>query len=217
MFRKIFQIGILNTVRMNLYYFGWKGVLHAYIIASRSLKITELKGVIQYDGAKIYTGCIKIGFTHVAIFDQRYERSIWHNSGNIYVKGKVVLGQGTRIANSGELYFGNDFTTTAKCNIICEKKISFGDDVLISWDTLFMDNDFHKIFNKDGDTVVNQPKSIAVGNHVWIGCNTKVLKGSVIPNNSVVAAGSLITHELRDENTVISNNLILKKDIDWER
>ena len=52
MFRKIFQIGILNTVRMNLYYFGWKGVLHAYIIASRSLKITELKGVIQYDGAK---------------------------------------------------------------------------------------------------------------------------------------------------------------------
>ena len=44
-----------------------------------------------------------------------------------------------------------------------------------------------------------------------------MLKGSVIPNNSVVAAGSLITHELRDENTVISNNLILKKDIDWER
>ena len=58
----------------------------------------------------------------------------------------------------GNFIFGNDFTTTAKCNIICEKKISFGDDVLISWDTLFMDNDFHKIFNKDGDTVVNQPK-----------------------------------------------------------
>lgn len=43
---KIKEIGLVNSLRMNYHYFGWGGVMHHYIIASRNVKIKKLGGSI---------------------------------------------------------------------------------------------------------------------------------------------------------------------------
>lgn len=44
---KIKEIGLVNSLRMNYHYFGWGGVMHHYIIASRNVKKIGWKHCIK--------------------------------------------------------------------------------------------------------------------------------------------------------------------------
>ncbi|WP_157998487.1 acyltransferase [Desulfosporosinus sp. OT] len=215
---KLLNIGIINTLRMNYHYFGWGGVLRCYILAARNLHIKKLGGTIEFRD-KPRRFIIQIGFPTVGIFDTKYEKSIWQNGGTISVGNRTILGQGTRISNHGKLHLGNDFTVSANSSLICKKGITFGDDVLLSWDTLVMDTDLHRIYGLEKlEKSVNEPREIKFGDHVWVGCRCTVLKGSSIPSNTVIAAGSVISGTFVKENTIIgSNQRVLKDRVTWKR
>lgn len=213
----ILNIGVINTLRMNYKYFGWDGVRHVYILASRRLRILRLDGEIVPLKA-LKKGSIWIGFDRAGIFDSKYERAMWQNAGTIYVAGKVNLGQGVRLSNSGQLHFGENMSILANSTVVCKKDIRFGDNILVSWDCLIMDSDFHKIYNKSGDgTQINEPQAISIGDHVWIGCRSTILKGAGIPDGSIVAAGSIISKEFEQKDTIVGGvNRVLAKDVFWE-
>lgn len=90
----------------------------------------------------------------------------------------------------------------------------FGDDVLISWDTLIMDSDHYRIYKLENPAEqINYTRTISIGNHVWIGCNAIILKGSVISDNSILAAGSVTSGKFTKENYIIAGNKYLKESI----
>lgn len=64
---------------------------------------------------------------------------------------------------------------------------------------------------------INHPEKIAIGNHVWIGCRCTILKGSVLPDNSIIGARSLINRPIKGERTIIGGSpaKVLKTDVDW--
>ena len=213
---RLSKIGIFNTIRLNYHYFGLDGIRHLYFLASRNLKILSCKGSVIAN-CPMSRGMIQIGFNDVTIFDKKYERSIWKNDGNIYLDGHVTIGHGGRISNSGNIYFGKNFILNANSTIACQNEIRFGADNLVSWDCLIMDTDFHKIMPISRDTVLNAPKRISIGNHVWIGCRTTILKGSSVKDNSVIAAGSIITSDFDENNIIIGGvNRVLNKNITWD-
>lgn len=215
---KLFLIilGIPKSLYFNLRYFGVEGLKFPILLSHRVL-LLEVEGKIELN--KIKPGIILIGFPGVGIFDWKYSRSIWQNKGKIIFKGKASLGQGTKISVSenGELKFGNNFIITAESQIICFKKISFGNNCLISWDNLIMDTDFHKIYNNYKKRT-NNDEDIVVGNNVWIGCKNTILKGVVISNMTVIGSNSLISKKYEKENIIIGGNpaRVLKENITWE-
>jgi acetyltransferase-like isoleucine patch superfamily enzyme len=81
-----------------------------------------------------------------------------------------------------------------------------------------MDNDSHPIYDNLGN-LINAPKSISVGNHVWIGCRSLVLKGSYIPDDVVIAADSTITKKMTESHCIIGGKghdvHVLKHDVNW--
>ena len=77
--KNILEVGIINTIRINFYYFGIKGIICPYIIASRNLKLKTLKGKVIVNNKTI--GAIKIGFGSVGILDKKYCRSLWEIKG----------------------------------------------------------------------------------------------------------------------------------------
>lgn len=79
----------------------------------------------------------------------------------------------------------------AESSIVCFDEIIFRENCLISWDNFIMYNDFHKIYKND--KVINENKRVIIGNDVWIGCRSTILKGSEIASNSVIAAASIVT------------------------
>lgn len=162
---------------------------------------------------------IRVGFGDVGIFDNVLSRTIIQLDGKIIFYGKALIGHGSRISvgGNGILEIGENFTITAETSIICHKKIKFGNNVLISWENLFMDTDFHKIKSIENN-IINEPKEIFVGNNVWIGCRNTILKGSQILNNCVIGSNSLINKKFDKNDILIAGNpaKILKENIIWE-
>lgn len=187
------------------------------IFISRHVNLKKIDGQVLLEG-KLRPGLIKIGYGDISIFDRKRSKSILEISGKLIFKGKASIGHGSKISvgSEGILRIGDGFKISAETSIICHKEIEIGDNCLMSWDIIVMDTDFHDIVNLNGD-VLNPPKKISIGDRVWIGCRCTVLKGSIIPSDSIVAAASLISNELTGGNKLYGGvpAKILKSDVSW--
>lgn len=209
-------LSLPKTLRFNLHYFPLKTALKLPVFVSHRTFLRELNGKIVLP-EKVNTAMIKIGFGDVGHYDRKRSRSIWQVSGTVAFGGKASIGHGSKLSVRGNLTLGADFNMTAESTIVCAHQISFGNDCLLSWDILIMDTDEHPIINQDGIRT-NPDKPIFVGNHVWIGCKCTLLKGTEIPNNTVVAAGTLLTSAFSGKNQIVGGNppTILKNNVRWE-
>lgn len=193
-----------RTLRFNLKYFPLSRALFLPVVVCHRVHLDSLHGTVRIP-AKCRPGFISIGFGEVGIFDRERVRSIWHVDGEVVFQGRTGLGHGTRISveSGGVLTFGDRFLVAAESTIVCRKAITFGKDVLVSWDVQIMDTDWHSIINEEG-AIVNPDAEVLVGDHVWIGSRVLVLKGAVIAKDTVVAAGSVVTSGSQQTNVILA-------------
>ena len=207
----------LKTLYINFKYLPLKQAILLPIWISHKCYLLKVSGKIDI-GGKITTGMIQIGYGEVGIFDRKRSRSVFELEGKIIFKGRAFIGQGCKlsITNKGILELGHNFVITAETAIVCHKGINIGNDCLISWDVLIMDTDIHKIMNND-NIVINPPKQIKIGDRVWIGCRSIVLKGVEISSGTIIAANSTITKSQTTSNTLVGGNptQILRTDVTW--
>lgn len=215
---KLFRDITIKTIVFNFKYLKFTQAIKLPIFISNHVYLKNLKGRVILEG-DIRPGRIQIGYGNVGIFDDKKSRSVLDIHGTIVFKGSAKIGHGSKISVGigGLLTIGDVFKISAETSIIASKAVTIGDNCLFSWETLVMDTDFHDIRNINGD-IINHPKEIIIGNNVWIGCRCLLLKGSNIPNNSVVAANSVISTKIEGENKIFGGNpvKILKSDVFWE-
>ncbi|MGG4407210.1 acyltransferase [Niallia taxi] len=203
MFQKIliFLLGLPNTLIFNFYYFKFKDAVKLPVFISHRVVLDKMKGKVIIE-APLSFGMIKFASTEHMFFKKQGKNSYWNVEGIVKFKGKANLNNGTKIRNQGELIIGGNFNISANTLIDCKKKIVFGDDVLIGWDCLFMDTDNHAVLDYNNHRI-NNIKEIIIGDRVWIGSKSTVLKGSKIGNDVVVAANSCVLKEFNDNNCII--------------
>lgn len=97
-----------------------------------------------------------------------------------------------RIYNDGKVCIGNNCFFNDGCSINCQKEIEIGDNLICGQNVMFFDHD-HDYKNNINDFI---RKKIKIGNNVWIGANTIILKGVTIEDNVVIAAGSIVNKEI---------------------
>ncbi|POY34977.1 hypothetical protein C3K47_17490 [Solitalea longa] len=208
----------LKSIYFNFKYLSLKQAVKLPFLISNKVYLLKAKGKVLIEG-EIKPGMIEIGYGNVGIFDKKKSRSIWDVEGIVLFKGKANIGHGSKISvgENGTLIMGENFKISAESTIISSKKIEFGNACLLSWDVLIMDTDFHKI-KDDNNLILNSDEEIRIGNNVWIGCRSLILKGSIISNNSVIAANTIVKKKINRENIVIGGNpiRILKDNITWE-
>jgi acetyltransferase-like isoleucine patch superfamily enzyme len=208
----------LKTIYFNLKYLPLKQALKLPVLISNKVYLRATRGSVQINGPIGY-GIIQIGYGNVGIFDKKRSRTIWEVHGNVSFIGSAKIGHGSKIivGPNGKLYFGANFKITAEAELIAFIKVQFGNNCLLSWDTLIMDTDFHTVKNSKGE-FMNSPKPIIIGDHVWLGCRSIILKGAVIPDNSIIAINSLVNKALPDKNCLYAGSPVkcIKKDVSWE-
>lgn len=99
-------------------------------------------------------------------------------------------------------------------------KVEIGEDCMISDNVRILASDSHSIIlNKTRECINIHKKGVKIGNHVWLGMDSLILKDSTIGDNCVVAAGAIVTNKKCIENAIFAGNpaKIIKKDINWER
>ena len=217
-YSKFFSILSYKIIYFNFKYLPFNQAIKFPFFISKKVYFKSLKGKITIE-SPISTGMIKIGFGDVGIFDDKRSRSILDINGGLIFKGSANIGHGSKISISeyGVLTLGNNFTITAESSIVAHLNIEFGNDCLLSWDTLIMDTDLHKIHNEFGETI-NEEQPIKIGNNVWIGCRNLILKGAVIPDNAVLGANSVVSKKLDVENAIYVGNPVrcVKENINWK-
>lgn len=99
--------------------------------------------------------------------------------------------------------------------IYARKGIYIGDNTCIGGNCKILDNDFHPIEietrNKllldpyGGDSDLIPAKEIRIGKDCFIGCNSIILKGTVLGDGCVVGAGAVVSGKFED-NCVVAGN-----------
>jgi acetyltransferase-like isoleucine patch superfamily enzyme len=113
------------------------------------------------------------------------------NSHNpIGVSQPVIL---TALGAGSLIEIGDDVGVSG-CSITAWKRIKIGDRVLIGSGALIIDNDLHPIA-PEGRQYGNQiqSKEVVIGDDVFIGARSIVLKGVHIDNGAIVGAGAVVT------------------------
>jgi len=119
--------------------------------------------------------------------------------------GKMVRirsGSKIKVRNGAEVQIGDNTSLNHGCMIVSHEKVSVGKDVQFGPNVLIYDHD-HDFRAENGLKKLKYKTSpVIIGDNVWIGANTVILRGTKIGNNCVVGAGSVIKGEYLD-NTVI--------------
>jgi len=61
----------------------------------------------------------------------------------------------------------------------------------------------HQILYEDDPTPIPTELKVRIGDHVWIGASAIILKGVTIGDNSVVAAGAVVTKDVPANTLVV--------------
>ena len=102
-----------------------------------------------------------------------------------------------RIEDGGNVVIGDNCFFNDCCSVNCQQKIIIGKNVMFGQNVMLFDHD-HDYKNDIKDFV---KKPIKIGNNVWIGANSIILKGVTIGDNSVIAAGTIVREDV-DSNTL---------------
>lgn len=86
--------------------------------------------------------------------------------------------------------------------IVATKGIEIGNNVMIGGGCTIVDSDFHSMnynnWNTANDELNMLRSEVKIGDNVFIGMDSLILKGVTIGNGVVIAARSVITHDIPD-------------------
>lgn len=135
-------------------------------------------------------------------------------SGRIEIGDDVLIGTrntwvvGLKISTDPALVIGNRTSINYQTTISVAKSVRIGDDVMIAGNTQIFDNPSHPV--SPSRRLAHEPidldaaRPVTIGNNVWIGANVLILRAS-IGENSVVAAGSVVTKDVPPNSLVAGN------------
>lgn len=102
-----------------------------------------------------------------------------------------------RVRENANFEVGRGVCVNSGCIITCRKHIKIGDRCSFGPNVMIFDND-HDIYSENYiDTYVCD--DIIIGNNVWVGANVVILKGVRIGDNAVIAAGSVVRHDVPND------------------
>lgn len=122
--------------------------------------------------------------------------------------------------NSQKFSFGkNSITYGSHFMMDDDSQIYIGEGCLFSNDTEFWAADGHSVIDASDNSLLNRgPYKIQIGNHCWIGLRSIITKNSILGNNNIVGAGTIISGKYEDTNTAIvgPKAKVVRSNISWK-
>jgi hypothetical protein len=130
-------------------------------------------------------------------------------------RGRIVFGRGVVLGTtrspgywggycylearhpSALIRLGDGVWTNNNLAIVCNaSQVVIGNDVLLGWAVEISDCDFHPIDPRLRKEESAPSEPVVIRDRVWIGARVTVLKGVEIGENSIVAAGAVVSRSI---------------------
>lgn len=149
---------------------------------------------------------------------------------SVYMQGnncRLIVGENCHLVgtvkirgNNSSIFIG-DGTTMGRAILMAledDQEITLGRDCMLSHGIYLNTSDSHSIIDTISGRRINRPGSIIVGDHVWLGAEAFVTKGTTIGDGAIVAARAVVTKDV-PARTVVGGNpaRVLRQDVTWDR
>lgn len=173
-------------------YRRYKEALLRRIYRTRARCVSRLSGgTLQWSSSSSAAVPVRIdGAGHVKIGDSvmlGYLPAPRLGSGEILLQARA---SGSKIKIGARTAFSNNVSIVAMKLVLIGEGCQIGDLVTI------FDCDFHEINPATRNRSVGETAPVSIGNNVWLGSRVMVLKSVTIGDNSVIAAGAVVTKSL---------------------
>lgn len=120
-----------------------------------------------------------------------------HHGADLYYGTTIELMENAEFESG---YFSMNTGTV----IVVDYKMSFGEYIGFGRNNTVYDSDFHALYTSSGN-IINRPRKIVIGNHVWVTSNNAILSGSTIGDNVVIGNRNNINFHV-PSNSFVRNN-----------
>jgi len=193
-------------------------------------KISGTNNQIQYKNAILtsVTFDIKGNQNRIVI-----RKNCFMNDVFFYIRGdnhEIIIGEECRFSRGGNLWFEDhngslvigDQSTFEDVHIAVtepESKVTIGKNCMFAYDIDVRTGDSHSIISLENNKRINYAQDVIIGNHVWIAAHCTLLKGVTIPDNTIVATGSIVNKPFQESGVIIAGNpaQIVTEKVTWLR
>lgn len=183
----------------------YKAFRTIWAVAYHKISTIHTQLIFAFNGIHFGKGLLSSGvpIVHISLnglceIGQKFCCGNWNKTSASGTNGKCKI----EVRNGAVLKIGNNVGMTAT-TVICHNQITIMDNVMIGVGTHIYDTNFHNInpiertANGDPqDTVRTAP--ITIKKNAFIGAYCIILKGVTIGENSVIAAGAVVTKSIPD-------------------
>lgn len=217
---KSFIMDLIDRIKRN--YYLWS-LYHVF------MRFIKIDGGGEIDNR----GCIRIrkdirgknNAISVGVGSRIHNAQIVINGDNnrLIIGDKCIIGPDCSFRLEGNnitISIGDESTFTRNCNFTAQENnvsIEIGMDCMFSNSIIVRTSDSHPIYNQTGERI-NSPRSVKIGNHVWVAPQTTIMKGVHIGDNVIIGSMSLVTKDIESNSLCVGQPArIIKKDIRWTR
>lgn len=144
-----------------------------------------------------------------------------HGNGRIEIGDDVRVGDrctwvvGFKVSEHPEIIIGNRVSVNYQNLMSAAKSIRIGDDTMIAANVQIFDNVSHPLApaRRHEPFTLEEASPVVIGKNCWIGTNSIIMRGVTIGDNSVVAAGSIVTKSVAANMLVGGNPAVPIKEI----
>ena len=143
----------------------------------------------------------------IAIFDPSVRVKRQNFAGKIAAGYRCKILDGTQLKScgKGEIRIGRNVFINRNSNIVAMEKIVIEDFVTIGPNTCIYDHNHSREYIKKREGNEFTTKPIVIEKNAWIGANVVIMSGVRIGENSVIAAGSIVTKDIP------ANSMLIQK------
>lgn len=210
-----------QVIRIGLSYRAWKDTIYYNFVCNKVKRFCKLPlsltkhVIIELDNNSLLSlhGRLFMGITQVK-GSRKETRLLLEEGASMTVNNTFTMYAGSyiRVIKGGRLILHGGFINE-NVQITCGSTIEIGKDCAIGRDVVIRSYDGHTII-KAG---YNISEPIKIGNHVWIGQGSQILKGVTIGNGAIIAAGAVVTKDVPPHSIVGGVPAkVLKENVNWK-
>ena len=126
-----------------------------------------------------------------------------------------------RVSGNAQTVSIGNFTTFTECYLLAAENcdIRIGEHCMFSRGIEIRTTDAHSVIDVKTGRRTNTPKSVTIGNHVWIAANVFVSKGVVIADDCIIGAGSVVLKSIEESQCVVAGSpaVPIRRGVTWNR
>ena len=181
--------------------------VHVLLYGERHVRLTFFRwlSVKVYYEPLFKSKCVRVGENFRIVRGKL--QGIPYISGNLFIEigdnvtlHSVITFAANKVFDRPTLSIGNNTYLGSRVSISVAKDVTIGNYCHLADDIIVRDNDGHPVDYRERR--LNKPvqkqdvKPVRIGNDVWIGSKSVILKGVTIGDGAIIGSGSIVTRSI---------------------